>query len=277
MLPTLRARSFKMLISRKAVVVFTLMFLAAAGLIADAPATNRPADILSFLNQTVVWYRLLASQQELVREPSDAVFLNENRQIADQVVRLAFEFARAEAQQVTVPNQGAAPSPQGQPSSSQYQNLINLTEKSNQQISSEEKQLASLKQQLTSAAGKKRAILESEIAETEDELELLKARHETLQNMLQFASGMTALTGAKGLQAQIEELARTVPAAITDNSKGSAGISPSVSSSPSTVAPDDRKGLPTGIFGLITEVFDARSKISLLDHAFLLTDSLADA
>ncbi|HEY6250297.1 MAG TPA: hypothetical protein VI685_10065, partial [Candidatus Angelobacter sp.] len=72
---------------------FLLIFAVAGALPTDAPPTNQPKNILAFLNQTVVWYRLLASQQELVKEPSDAVFLNENRQIADQVVRMAFEFA----------------------------------------------------------------------------------------------------------------------------------------------------------------------------------------
>lgn len=256
-----------------------LLFAVAAALPADNSPTNQPEDILGFLNQTVVWYRLLASQQQLVREPNDAVFLNENRQIADQVVRLAFEFARSEAQQIADQNKGNTTPQQAQPASSQYQNLTNLMEKSNQKLEQVQHELDSLKQKLAVAQGRQHQTLESEVAETEDELELLKARHETLQNMLQFTSGMNAFTGAKGLQAQIEELARTVPVATAENSKGAGsgtGSSQAAASTPAAVAPEDNKALPSGIFGLITEVFEARRKLGLLDHALEMTDALAD-
>lgn len=255
-----------------------LLFAVAAALPADNSPTNQPEDILGFLNQTVVWYRLLASQQQLVREPNDAVFLNENRQIADQVVRLAFEFARSEAQQIADQNKGNTTPQQAQPASSQYQNLTNLMEKSNQKLEQVQHELDSLKQKLAVAQGRQHQTLESEVAETEDELELLKARHETLQNMLQFTSGMNAFTGAKGLQAQIEELARTVPVATAENSKGAGsgtGSSQAAASTPAAVAPEDNKALPSGIFGLITEVFEARRKLGLLDHALEMTDALA--
>ena len=52
-------------------------------------------DIIPFLNQNIVWYRQLAVQDQLATEPSDVLFLSDNRQIANQVVRLAFDFARA--------------------------------------------------------------------------------------------------------------------------------------------------------------------------------------
>src|SRR5215467_10417974 len=188
----------------RAVLILLVLFTPAAFIIADAPATIRPEDILSFLDQSVSWHRQLSNHLSLVNGPGDAVFLNENRQIADQVVQLAFEFARAEAQQLTLENKPA--DSQSQPNTSQYQNLLNLKEKSKQRLDKVQHELDSLKQQLLMAGGQKRKMLEAEVAETEDELELLKARHETLQNFLQFASGMSTGTGPKGLQAQIEEL-----------------------------------------------------------------------
>ncbi|HEY6252659.1 MAG TPA: mechanosensitive ion channel domain-containing protein, partial [Candidatus Angelobacter sp.] len=164
----------------------------------------------------------------------------------------------------------------------QYQNLVNLLEKSNQRMEQEQHELDGLKQQLATASAGKRKTLEAQVAESEDELELLKARQETLQNMLQFASGMNAFTGAKGLQAQIEELARTVPAAITEAGKGAgtgsaASLPPAAASSPPSVAANANKTLPSGIFGLINEVVDSRRKLGLLDHALQMTDSLADS
>src|SRR5215467_24496 len=204
MFPALSAR-------KKSRIAAFLLFAVATALPADAPPTNQPADILTFLNKTVVWYRLLTSQQELVREPNDAVFLNQNRLIADQVVRLAFEFARTEAQQISTQDKTKGTEQQAPPNASQYQNLVNLKEKSSQRIEQVQHELDSLKQQLATAQGKQLKTLQSEVAETEDELELLKARNDTLQSMLQFASGVNSFGGSKGLQAQIEELARTAP------------------------------------------------------------------
>ena len=65
----------------------------------DANAAQASSeDIIPFLNQTIVWSRQLTAEQQLVSEPSDALFLNDSRQVADQVVKLAFDFARARAQ-----------------------------------------------------------------------------------------------------------------------------------------------------------------------------------
>jgi hypothetical protein len=56
-----------------------------------------PARIIQFLDQTIDWYRQLGAQQLLISDANDAVFVSDNRQMADQMVRVAFEFARAEA------------------------------------------------------------------------------------------------------------------------------------------------------------------------------------
>src|ERR1044071_7025576 len=74
----------------------------------DTTASNGE-EIIPFLNQTIEWYRQITIQQQLATEPSDVLFLNDNRQIADQVVRLSFDFARARAQSLsTQPAESAA-------------------------------------------------------------------------------------------------------------------------------------------------------------------------
>jgi small-conductance mechanosensitive channel len=235
--------------------------------------TSRPEEIISFLNQSVVWYRLLGGQQQMVDEPSDAIFFSDNRQIADQVVRLAFEYARAESQQLSA-SAGTGQNTQTAPNTSQYQNLVNIAEKTKKEISDEEKELEGLKQQLPSATGKKRALLEAAIAESEDELELLKARNQTIQDMFQFTSGVNAYTGAKGLQVQIEDLARTVPAAASDSRQPASGAPSTSAVLPSST---DEKAESSGLFGLIADVFEHRRQLRLLDASLRMTDSLADA
>ena len=134
----------------------------------------------------VVWAvnalsRELSAQQELVDEPNDTIYLNEDRQLAEQVVRLSFDYARVQAQ--LLGSQASADNPAGQTVNPQYQNLADLLAKANQRVIGLQNELGSYKQQLETAAGRKRKIVESEIAETQSEIELAQARiaEETLE------------------------------------------------------------------------------------------------
>jgi hypothetical protein len=74
--------------SRLTFILF-LAALLASPLLADPSGPNDAQSIVSFLNQTIVWYHQLASQQQLATEPSDVLFLNDNRQIADDILWLS--------------------------------------------------------------------------------------------------------------------------------------------------------------------------------------------
>src|ERR1700730_14690036 len=54
--------------------------------------------VIQILDQTVDWYRTLGAQQQNATQPSDLLILFANRQTADQVVNLALEIARANAE-----------------------------------------------------------------------------------------------------------------------------------------------------------------------------------
>src|ERR1700719_1934912 len=54
--------------------------------------------VIQILDQTVDWYRTLGAQQQNATQPSDLLILFANRQTADQVVDLALEIARANAE-----------------------------------------------------------------------------------------------------------------------------------------------------------------------------------
>src|SRR6185437_957976 len=154
--------------------------------LASASPTNGE-EIIPFLNQTIVWYRQITLQQQLATEPSDVLFLNDNRQIADQVVRQAFDFARARAQALAQ-NGGATPG-QLTGQASQYQRLADSANKADQQVKQEQQSIDDLRRQLATATGKKRSTIEAQIGETQSELELYETRRDVLRTMLQFATG----------------------------------------------------------------------------------------
>jgi small-conductance mechanosensitive channel len=240
-------------------------------------AAESPADIISFLNQTIVWSRQLTAEQQLVNEPSDALFLNDSRQLANQVVRLAFDYARARAQALA--NQGDGGGSQTQAGPSQYQRLIDSANKADQQVKSLQKELDGFHQQLLTASGRKRATLLAVISETEGELELFQTRRDTLRNMLQFATTTTSTgVGSGNLTSQVEELARSVPAASgSGKDAADANQAPSNSASPTAVASRERKEAPTGILSLATDLFTLRRKIHALDDNLRQTDALTQS
>jgi small-conductance mechanosensitive channel len=224
----------------------------------DSPNAD---EVLSFLNQTIVWSSQLAAQQQLVSEPSDAVFLNDSRQVSNQIVALAFDFARARAQAlVSQSNSGSSGQSQV---ASQYQRLMDSANKADEKVKQSQKDLDALRQQLANATGNKRRTLQAAVDESDSELELFQARRDAMRNMLQFATGTSAGAKSGNLASHVEELARTVPAA-SPNSKEQTDANTKASNA-ANAASRDRKELPNGIFALATELFSLKHKVHVLD------------
>jgi small-conductance mechanosensitive channel len=259
-------------------VVLAITFLTTTlALAQESPApSNSGEEIVPFLNQTIVWYRQLASQQQLANEPSDVLFLNDNKQVADQVVRLAFEFARARAQALA--SQPASPSAQSSSTPNQFQRLADAATKADQQVKNSQQEIDNFRRQLATATGAKRRQLQATLDETQSELDLFQARRDTLRNMLQFATGNSGALGTSTLSGQIDELARAVPAAAlssasgVENAKSTSGQSNAIS-----VASKERKEEPTGILALTTDIFATHRKLQALKDNVRLTDSLQQA
>src|SRR4051812_29797522 len=73
-----------------------------------APQMPNASQLIGFLNQTLGWYGRLDAEAQLADQPTDVLYVNDDRQIAKQVVALSFEFARAytpllDSQQVSAP------------------------------------------------------------------------------------------------------------------------------------------------------------------------------
>src|SRR5579859_2197818 len=58
-------------------------------------ATNR-ASVISYLGQVIGWYRV-AIAELAVRDPNDILYAADHRQLADSVLHLGFDYARAQA------------------------------------------------------------------------------------------------------------------------------------------------------------------------------------
>ncbi len=262
--------------TRKTFLVTAALLLAAvvAGVAQNSQnnaSSGNGEDIIPFLNQTIVWSRQLAAQQQLVSEPSDALFLNDNRQTADQVVKLGFDFARARAQALV--SQGNTNSSSQSQAPSQFQRLSDAATKADQRVKQSQQELDTLHQQLATATGAKRRTLQATIDETQSEMELFQARRDALRNMLQFAAGTANGVSSGSLLAQIEELAHALPAASSNQQETNQPAS-NASVSATAAATREHKDEPNGIFSIATDLFTLRRKLRALDDNLRQTDQL---
>ena len=143
--------------------------------------------IISYLTETINWYRGTIVEQQIANEPSDITFADDNRRISSQIVRLAFDFARLEEQSESKQPKGNLTQDQAN-TLSQHQRLIQATANADQQVEHSQNELQSLRQKLETAPQKMRPALESLIAETQSELAFRQARRDALHNILQFTT-----------------------------------------------------------------------------------------
>ena len=94
------------------------------GLSADTAQSSYqlPPDeqVIGYLLQSVKWYRHVYTERQVASDPGDLVFLNDNQAIQGQIVKLSFEFAKADvalAKTATSPHDApatlAGPAPAG--------------------------------------------------------------------------------------------------------------------------------------------------------------------
>jgi small-conductance mechanosensitive channel len=180
---------------------------------APAPGVAAPMtgpQVIQVLDQTIDWYRTLGIQQQTANEPSDLLILYDNRETANQVITLAFEIARANAE-ILAKQPGAK---DGAAASGASQSLSQLQSKFTAQGVSVQAELDSDRAHLSNAAAAQKAQLQAKILELQGELDLINARKNLLATLSTFGNQSDA-TGfsASALKAQIDAMAVTTPGA----------------------------------------------------------------
>src|SRR5271155_2097569 len=102
---------------------------------AHAPTGAHSPDaraVISYLSDVINWYGHLGVEAQLVSDPDETLFFADDRQTAAEVLRLAFEYARAQAAFIASTSQnlaapGATSSPAAQATGTVAENLANVT------------------------------------------------------------------------------------------------------------------------------------------------------
>jgi small-conductance mechanosensitive channel len=254
---------------------------------ASAPASAAPAapsatpaaalaapmsgeQVMQFLDHTVNWYRTLGVQQQVANEASDMLILYENRQITTQVVSLAFEAARANADLLA--KQPAPPAAGGGAAAAPSQPLAQRLKQLDAQVLSIQNEMDSTKRGLAAAPGKTRTQLQAKVAELQGELDLINAKKSIITSIGGFQSTGAGSSNSTTLRAQIDAVAVALPSvnAAPSAGGGSATASGHTAASAATgplpaAASTSSDTLRFGLWDLIATVFRLSEKMSTID------------
>ena len=236
-----------------------------------ARATD-PAQVIQFLTKTISWYRQFALEQKLATESSEFTFMQENRRVADQVVQLAFEYARSQAD-LRAKQRSTQQAPQVADAPAEYQGLTLAQRKVESDIQQIEGEVNTFRERLAKAPPSKKSSVQSLVDETESELALLQARRDAIRSMIDFVNSSDTGKSKTDLRNQIEELARSVPAALSrSNGTNQRDSTPEPAST--TTLPPIAKPEPSGIWGMATDLISLSGKKHTLDNQISATTDL---
>ncbi|HWY61715.1 MAG TPA: mechanosensitive ion channel domain-containing protein [Rhizomicrobium sp.] len=242
------------------------------------------ARVVQFLNQTIAWYHQFGAQQRLVSDANDDVYFSADRQMANEVVRLAFQYARTQAEgaQPTAAPAQQASGQVGAPST--YQTLMRQEAEAQKDENQVVVEVDDLQKKIATASRKQKQALQAQLAETQAEVDLAKARADAIRNMTRFLSG--ASTGAAGLSAQVDALESTLPpdlhqATKSGSANGSSSGGTSVPSSQQQAAPATPPAVianvaaGSGLWERATSLFSTWGKLRSINTAMQQTQELA--
>jgi small-conductance mechanosensitive channel len=225
--------------------------------------------VIAYLSDVINWYGHLSVEAQLVRDPDETLFFADNRQTASEVLRLAFEYARAQAAFIAKlgPNAaaGSATSPPATPAggATGLSNTAQTAAKLDAAAAELRARITDLQAKLAKTPARQRAAIAAQIQDGQSELDLNQARADALKALAQFENGSAPPDQSGTLGAQIDELEHS----ISDAGKKTA-VLPAENALAASVE-------PSGILSLITDLLALSNKLDALDQNRALAEALA--
>src|SRR5260370_13055206 len=231
-------------------------------------------DVIGNLKQSIDWFRQFTIEEQAATDPGDLLFLNDDHQTAIQIVRLSFDFARADAQALA--GQAASGSNTGTPDAGKYASLVRAAQEADAEVQQTRAELEADKSKLQGVRGSERKKLQSTVDELQSELNLAQSRSKTLHEILQFVSGASGASG--NLAQQIDQLERSIPELVAENAKvAGTQANPPPLNSTTTTRTLNRRTQPSGILNLTEDLCSLSQQIRIIDQRMQSTDALAHA
>jgi hypothetical protein len=215
----------------------------------------------------VTWYRHLYAERQVASDPGDLVFLNDNQAIESQIVKLSFEFAKADAalKAATSPNDASATLAAS--TSADLAHFTQLKDRNDQLTQQTSGDIEKLNQKMASAhKGDNKAKVALDDAQSR--LELLQAVSQAVDDLIQFVqTARTAQANTATLDLTIDDLAQSMPEL----------SGPAIPLSKLGVQDSDSRTVnswrETGLLGLGSEVSALGRKLRVVDEKIRLTDN----
>jgi len=247
--------------------ILALLAIGMTTAMAQTAAQLDRASVLSHLNAAISWYRDATSKLQTVGLPSDAIYQDNAQNLAAEVVRLAFESARAEAKLISAADKSAAPN-EAQPAGAQPSGTPAPPEKYSQmlarltaQIAEAQTRIDALDKQIASAKGSKKDNLTSQRQNLQGAIELDRAMEEVVQKMAIFSESAYE-SSAKGLEGSINDLARSIPEVSGTSTAQGPATKPVT---PQVTQPQPRSGTSEGLVGEAIGVYSEMRSIHEID------------
>jgi hypothetical protein len=260
-------------VNRSARIATCCAFVATAivgGLSAGSPQTYElPSNerVVGYLLQSVNWYRHAYAEQQVANGPAGLIFLDDNRGIELQIVKLSFEFAKADATLETT-----APSPYGGPTlsdrpTSDLAYFMELKNRNDQVRREAFQEVETLNKKIARAKNSERQEFKAALEDAEGRLQLLEAFAQTLNDLIGFGESSRAGQAHAGtLDSTIDRLVQSIPEMNDPGVLSATSPLPAANSRP--VSGD------TGILGLASDVSEMNRKLHVVDEKILLTNDL---
>jgi len=238
-------------------------------LLAQGTETLDHDAVLGHLNVAINWYRNASTKVQTVGLPSDELYQDNAQNLAAQVVRLAFESARAEAQLISPANSSAGDgASQAAQTPTQEEKLAQFATQVKAKIDQDQTQSDALDKQIASAAGSKKQNLMNQREKLQGDLELNKAMQDAVQRMTTFVESNSEAS-TQGLQGSINDLARSIPEVLGTASEQSAAAKAAASA-------QTLSSSGGGLGGDARAVYDEMHSIHQLDQLINETAGLRD-
>jgi hypothetical protein len=228
------------------------------------------AQVIGYLLQSVTWYRHLYTERQVASDPGDLVFLNDNQALESQIVKLSFEFAKADgalAKMATTPHD--APAILAVSASADLAHFIKLKNRDDQLTQQTSENIEKLKEKIASARKGDRNKLKAALDDAQSRLELLQAVSRGVNDLIQFVqAARTAPANTATLDLTIDDLAQSIP----ELSSPTTPLSKLPGQDADSKASNSWR--ETGLLGLGSEVSALNRKLRVADEKSRLTDSL---
>jgi len=231
-----------------------------------SPSTLPPIQLdgdaaLHHLNQVISWYRRATTGIQAVGLPSDTIYEDNTKNLGAQVVRFAFQSAKAEAALIKA-QQGSI---QTSRESSQEHALEQMQSKTSSQIDQLQSQIDKLNGEIPRARPAQRTALTSQRDALQSEQDLQKALLDSIRKMTSFVEANGEV--ATGLEGGINQLARSIPEVLATGPEKLA------------ITPAPAKPTLANSGGLISEaitLYDYMSAVHQIDAAMKDADDTRD-